>query len=372
MKKKFLKIVALTAFVCLSLSSAAFAVDVNEIEDAITAGDTATVEKLIRVDESDKVKETVDAVVSLDEESEPIIREDFPAMFGVQYEAGAGEDMLIDADGNIKKEWLEMAPNTFKQPVVRWGGGSSNFYNLKELLAPVNQRRVVNGVKFDGIADYTDQTLNVRTLANGPVEFIKQTLLNNPEAEFLFCLSFYVDPQDNVDFLHFCLDDKSTEWGAKRAAYGIENPIKLYGVEIGNENYAETINDVEDTSIPERYIKVFKLHAEAINAVFPEVKCIPNVNSNSYRVGFYEWNRPIVRELGPDYPEIAFHLYYSGYEFAYNHVWIDDMMKICEEELGPDHGIKLALPSMENGIQKLMYQGFHSARLLLRRSSLIL
>ena len=103
MKKTFKKLtaIAMTAFVCLSFGSTALAVDVNEIEDAITAGDTETVEKLIRIDESNKVKETVDAVVSLDEESEPIIREDFPAMLGIQYEAGAGEGLLVDSNANI-------------------------------------------------------------------------------------------------------------------------------------------------------------------------------------------------------------------------------------------------------------------------------
>ena len=346
MKKTFKKLtaIAMTAFVCLSLGNTVLAVDVNEIEDAITAGDTETVEKLIRIDESNKVKETVDAVVSLDEESEPIIREDFPAMLGIQYEAGAGEGLLVDSNANITKDWIELAPNTYKQTVVRWGGASSENYNLKVLTEPFNQRKIVTGANLGGDADYSNHMLNQRTLANGPVEFIKTALMNNPDVEFLFCLSLFVDPQDNVDFLHFCLDDKSTEWGAKRAAYGIEDPIKFYGVELGNEDYMWVVkgDDVSDPSQPAKYIRLFNMHADAIKADFPDMKCIPNVNSNSSRAGFYEWNRPIVRELGPKYPEMAFHLYYSGYEFAYNHVWIDDMMKICEEELGPDHGIKLA------------------------------
>lgn len=97
--------------------------------------------------------------------------------------------------------------------------------------------------------------------------------------------------QEALDALEYCNGDTTTTWGALRAQNGHPEPFNLRLMEIGNENYNYTFDSNSDQSdhYPERY----EQFRQAINAQYPEVELIGNVESwstdnpswrNSYQV----------------------------------------------------------------------------------------
>ncbi|GEM_PF-1486770 len=355
MKKLLARSLSVLVAISVIGSTSVFAVEKRTVSKGVTpqdmvdvynacGNDTAKsfdeIERLVHIDETDVIDETIDATVKWNENSAPIYRENIKDMFGVQYETNRGWDNIITEDGVLKDDYVEKIQTMFDQPVVRWGGGSSNGYDMMDMIAPIDQRKPSVNL-FDPTRSNSATDLHF-----GPIEFIKAHQANNPDVAFLWCLSLdHSTAEHNAQFIHFLLDDKDeSEWGALRASYGIENPVKIWGIELGNEMYFTTEKtDEEAKAETDEYIRLFREHAEAINAVDPEIRCIPCLNGNSSRAGFYEWNRPIISQLGSKYKYMAFHLYYGGYEYAYNGHWIDDALRICRDYFGKDHGIQLCL-----------------------------
>ncbi len=334
MKKRFVSTVLLAAVLLGSITTFAAneRVTVDMVEEAIAASKDAEVERLVHLDNSKEIDQTVPAVVSWDE-SKNIPYENIQDMFGVHYPGGATA-LTTDDEGKLRPEYANKVKEMYRQPVVRWGG--YNFYNMVDLIVPLKQRKRT--------VDLVDPTItNTKDLQYGPVEFIHMAQANNPDVKFLWCLSATAaTPEDNANFIHFLLDDTSTKWGAMRASFGIEKPVPIWGIEIGNEMYfTESVDEETAKEGTDEYIKIFRANADAIHKVDSSIKIIPCLNGNSDRGGFYEWNTPIIAQLGKDNKYMAFHLYYSGYEYAYNGHWIDDTMALCEQLLGKNHGIRL-------------------------------
>lgn len=197
-------------------------------------------------------------------------------VFGVEYEFVDEYDRYYE-NGELKRSYLDMQQSSRagKIPVIRFGGGASAAINMIHNVGPQSQRTSTDVYKVPGVP-----TLGGRGGASayrmGPAETMKMIYANNPDAELLLCLSMYATPKEDVAKLaHYLMDDKNeSEWGALRAADGIENPVKVWYWELENES------DGWGAPRSEARINQYVLHAkdaiEAIRSVDPDAKIMVN------------------------------------------------------------------------------------------------
>ena len=83
--------------------------------------------------------------------------------------------------------------------------------------------------------------------------------------------------QEALDAIEYANGATTTTWGAKRAANGHPEPFGLKYIEIGNENYQNSIwnNNEQSYQYPDRYYMFY----QAIKAKYPDIVCIGNVES---------------------------------------------------------------------------------------------
>jgi alpha-N-arabinofuranosidase len=74
--------------------------------------------------------------------------------------------------------------------------------------------------------------------------------------------------EDALDEIEYVIGDKSTYWGAKRAADGHPEPFKLTYVEIGNEDWFDRTNSYDGR---------FKQFREAIEKKYPQLTCVSTI-----------------------------------------------------------------------------------------------
>jgi alpha-N-arabinofuranosidase len=79
--------------------------------------------------------------------------------------------------------------------------------------------------------------------------------------------------QDALDEIEYITGDVHTYWGAKRASDGHPAPFKLNYVEIGNEDWFDHSNS---------YDARFNQFRKAINAKYPQLKCISTIANAQY------------------------------------------------------------------------------------------
>ncbi len=288
-----------------------------------TAGDELM--DLLSTDNSDIVDQTVAATVSWDETAAPLVRPDIKTLLGNLYEPVEGEDLTVDKYGNLDAAIIRKSGNMYSQPLACWGGDASELYNTVNMILPMDRRQIGNGGEF----------LN-RSVAYGPIEFIKQQYANNPGVAFLWNLSMTAaTPENNANFLRFLTDAKdASTWGAVRVSSGIEEPCKVFGIELGAKAYASG-QSVQD------YIASFKAHAEALRSVIPSVKCIPGLNPNGTSEA-KAWNQAVISALGAEYPYLGVSLFYTE-DNAKTQKQISDILDICTATLGENHGAQLVI-----------------------------
>lgn len=84
--------------------------------------------------------------------------------------------------------------------------------------------------------------------------------------------------QEALDAIEYCNGDaQTTKWGALRAKNGHPEPFNLRLMEIGNENYNFYANNNNDQS--DHYAERYEQFRKAINAKYPEVTLIGNVEA---------------------------------------------------------------------------------------------
>ncbi len=357
MKKKLVSVLAIGLTVTTLLTQTCFAAAARITEDALieaaNATDLKTLEKLVRTDETDIVDETVDCTLVMDESTEPYVYDLPTGMMGMQFEADRGVSIMVDTNENIKDNFKELNKELFRMPICRWGGGSANGYNLAKWIVPKSQRQNTTVLKDIGYEQYfLDKVIPDTAPANdttyGIISWMKLMVENNPD--ILFDITIPIErqyPEDTVNFCHFCMDPNgSSEWAILRESYGFKKPLPIYSLELGNELYffeTPATKEYEERAT-KWYIETALKHADAVTAIWPDIKMLGCIDCNSDRGGFEEWNRPIIREMAKaGYKYFAFHLYYSGYELSYTQPWIDATMRIAEEELGPNHGVMLCM-----------------------------
>ncbi len=336
MKNKILSLV-ISLILSVSMVSANI-VNTGEIGDAISSGDFSKADELIR--KEIPVTETVSGIMNVNENN--VIKDFNFNILGMQNEIMKDGDIFFNKFTNEFTDGLKaMADIMYDIPNARWGGGTANYIGLFENMGPIQERKPSIYLEGTPYGNAKAGQVAYEGVTMGPVEFIKMIQMINPDASFIFCLPLDVNtPEQTLNFTRFLLDGKDeSKWGALRASYGIEEPVNLYGFELGNEDYfsaepdvvldnydsltneekaefvdSERYIELRDEAI-DRYINTSLEHLNTIHSAYPDVKFYPNVNGGLDRVSCEAWDCAVANRLcnQPGVDGVAYHAYYSGY-----------------------------------------------------------
>ncbi|MBE7030667.1 MAG: hypothetical protein E7409_04465 [Ruminococcaceae bacterium] len=252
----------------------------------------------------------------------------------------------------IKPEFKEFAEELYDYPVFRWGGTSAEDKNLANNFGLFKDRKPTVH-QFTGAPGAQPQHF-------GLAEYLGWMYSINPNAEIIPCLSMTCNtPEDSAHIAQFLCDEADeSEWGAMRAQAGYPEPVKVFAFEMGNEvdihtgltnektnaYWPEWNNEEEYAEFGEWYSDVALKHCEAIRAVVPDAKFIILGKSGNERSGMTDSMMRVIIDRMRDYVNyISQHRYYDGVALSHNLDHNRQILEICEEVLGPDHGIKIAV-----------------------------
>ena len=261
------------------------------------------IEAFCSQDLSNIVKSTKNIHIKIDEKNPTPTTKNY---LSVQCEFRDAYNWYYNDDGTFRDEFLEIAHNTFKIPIFRWGGGQAESINFWNNIGPYEERKPS--------IHQTTGNVTAAPYKMGPVEWLKMMYEINPDAMLLPCISFNsINEEDLAKFVQFLVDEKDkSEYGKMRAEYGIENPVKIYYWELGNE---------VDQYTPEGrewYIKRAKEMVEVIKKYDPDAKFVvsgstaPWAKTGEGDANWKSWHRGIMPELLPYVDAMAFHPYHSG------------------------------------------------------------
>lgn len=276
------------------------------------------------------VPETIEVAVTT-QESNVIRTTEERQLLGVCSEwTTANSGFMSDSNSlEFSKEFLDVADEIKSIYNTRTAGASLNYFSWKTSIGPMSKRKTPgNFWSYSGPMNY------------GPIEWIKQFQMINPDCEFIVGLNVKSDTVQNLaDYAEFFLGDETTTYGALRASYGVKEPVKVGAFELGNEldlgtDWKEYSKKSLDTIL-------------AIRERFPEAKFImcgktypleQDVNDMTWR----SWIINNMQVLGEYVDYISFHAYYDGQTMAWTELYLDRIQEDIKSVVGEDKKIKFA------------------------------
>jgi PKD repeat protein len=269
-----------------------------------------------------------------------------------------GENILGSRSSTtLSQEFIEMAKNlrnTFA--VSRVSGGESSYFIYTDNIGPYSER-VARPSVFQ-------MNMPLNTLGNplqpdpsylntfksnfGPAEFVKAAYELTPDMSFIFCLNMVTGtPEQSRELAEYLRGASTTEWGAKRVNDGIPNPVNVAMYELGNElNWVFRASTklqpwecAESLDVNE-YIRVAKLHIEAVRKADPTAKFLLNGSivldwsTGAEGMDWRSWNQAICAALKDDVDYISFHPYYNGTAQSKYEEYMDYIHQDCEQYAG--------------------------------------
>jgi len=319
MKKIIALALALAAAVMPLEAYAAPAPAIKDIKDELVTyhqnGNWGSIKKLINIDYSDRIDETDEVAVNINEDN---IRTLHREMLGLQYELGDMYSLFMSSSTDFQNEYVELAKRSAPTPVVRLGGTSSNAVNYILNVGPVGQRKATEAVKLPLMGAVQSGSSAMKM---GPAEIIRAFQLTNPDVQLMPCISYTMSGEDANHFAHYLFDKKDeSEWGALRAADGIEEPVEVFYWELGNEidGMSNEITDARVQTYTEWAIEI----VEAIKKDFPEQKFVACGRTAGWSDIWRKESDPLYRQwwqwktfpiLAPYVDGMSLHPYYDGY-----------------------------------------------------------
>ena len=355
---------ALCCIMTISFSSiSAFArrIEWNEANTAYKSGSFPLMEKLVRIDESNIVDETIDATYIVNEDE--IIRTvDNARMFGYGYET-----YYMDADNwfepgttELSQGYIDLANRFYEVPVVRFGGGGANhdfmLNRLGEMANRTGTKARENMADYEPYVIYRDGNPDLydnRAYKVGLKEMYDFVTAINPDAEWIISLPWYsAENEDIINECRFYLDEKDeSEFGALRASIGIEEPINILAFELGNELYCAgsdaPIPTYNPKPVADAFIEDAKEVIMGVKKYHPEAKFSVCLRGNhQYEADpstYNNWNIWLAGGLGEYIDYASPHIYYSGWEAAYWKFWLYDQYAAFKNALGEDCNVKFMI-----------------------------
>jgi len=265
-------------------------------------------------------------------------------MFGVNCEWSAQKNydfFLYDENDNmtINPQVKDVWGDTLV--FARQAGCSSQELLWKKAIGPIKNR------ENQKMWSYMNDKVYM-----GPVEWLNALYTATPDAEIIFTFNMVTDTIENaVDMVEFLISDGSinynggTNWGEVRKSLGIEEPVKVWAWEFGNElDWAESPRWTTD-----RYIEYCKKLIPLVKAIDPDAKIMCHADTTAHSNGdgahgdgWETWHREVLRALGDQMDYLAFHYYYPAGYIRRADVVIDRMEKDIVEITGSDR-IKIAV-----------------------------
>jgi len=166
---------------------------------------------------------------------------------------------------------MELHPRFLRFPGGCVAEGSyyrANFYNWKDTVGPVEQRRenfnTWGYMQSYGLGFFEYFCL-AEALGAQPLPVVHAGMLCQARDIFESPLTMAETreyAQDILDLIEFATGDVTTTWGALRAEMGHPEPFQLNYLAIGNENWGNA------------YFDRYAVLSEAVKAVYPEIKLI--------------------------------------------------------------------------------------------------
>lgn len=311
MIKKFLAVVI--CFLMIINSGFVYASDYNAMKNAFSLYRWSDLDRLVREDSSFFDLLWGECTIKIDETAK--VRDIDKNLLGVHILTDTFYDYK---KGAIKESYQDVANKMYDVPIFRMGS-LGNAVNALKMPEDREVSYILDDIGYEEYEPGIDYSKSGVNLSNSPQvpEKILAALMNNPDAKFIFTIDIKrTYPSETVDFLHFCTDENGTsKWAKLRENWGIENPIEVLGLEMGNELYfmdEEYWTDEEHMQLAiEWYISTCISHAEAIEYEFPDIKIIPSIDGTPTRSGFETWNVPVITSLAPYIDYIAVHKYYT-------------------------------------------------------------
>lgn len=276
--------------------------------------------------EESEIYLSVDATVKISEND--IIRNADRHMLDICAEPGSPFNIVDSndcSDGScaITPQWKEFSKSFYKPKAVRYCGTPSIYLHWYNNIGPFENRKDSSSTRYDGYK----QTVPAQSL--GPVELANAFDCVNSDMEYVFVLNMSETPEDNANFARFLCDEKDeSEWGAMRARYGREKPVKVMAFELGNEldvPYEQTI----DNGMLDWYVERCKETILAIKEFLPDAKFMaigknnPSTIKTENRDDFSDtqiknmnwryWTIGIAKGLGDLIDYMTIHIYYTGW-----------------------------------------------------------
>ena len=317
--KKIIALALAIAAAVMPLEAYAAAPTLSELKnDMLTyraANNWGLIKKLINTDYSDVIEETDDLTVNVNENN---VRKLNREMLGLQYEMGDFYSTFMASQTDFKQEYVDLAKRSSPVPVVRLGGTSSNAVNYMNNVGPQKDRAATPEKKLP-LMGATQE--GAAAMKMGPAEIIRAFRINNPDVKLMPCISYVMSGEDANHLAHYLFDDKDkSEWGAMRAADGLEEPVEVFYWELGNEidGMNNEITDGRLNTYTEWAIEV----VEAIKRDFPDQKFIACGRTAGWSDIWRKESDPLHRQVWQwkMFPVLAqyvdgmsLHPYYDGY-----------------------------------------------------------
>ena len=303
----------------------------TEMNEARKKGSKAAMKEIGSRDYSTYVAQTDNITVTVDEND---MWKTNMEVFGIQYEYGDEYSRYFSND-QLNPEYVEFTERTGAIPVLRLGGTSVMSVNFINHVGPFKDRKPTPVEKVPGCPNWTFGGAGAYRM--GVPECLKVLYQNNPNGKLLPCINiFSMTPEDITHFAQYLYDDKDeSEWGALRAADGIENPVDVWYWELANE--VDGWGKAREEWRINGYVKYARAAAEAIRSVNPDAKIMANGPTAPWGdfwgieeytpASWTSWHMGILPQLVDIIDGVAMHPYYDGYSPEFGGMYFADKLK---------------------------------------------